>query len=216
MSKKFAVILSGCGVYDGTEIHEAVLTLLQIDKQGASYQCFAPNIKQAHVINHLTGKEAKEERNVLVESARIARGKVKDLKEFSAKDFDALIMPGGFGGAKNLSDFAFKGADLTVNVEVERALKETNGAGKPIGSLCITPVIMAKVFKGATLTIGSDVGTAQAIEELGATHKQTTHGEIITDEANKIVTSPCYMLDATISQIEEGAKNVVQKILSMI
>ena len=128
MSKKIAIILSGCGVYDGAEIHETVLTLLRLSQQGAQVQCFAPDKPQMHVINHLTGEEMPEQRNVLVESGRITRGQSRDVRELKAADFDALIMPGGFGVAKNLSDFAVKGADCTVDADVLAAIK-ASGSG---------------------------------------------------------------------------------------
>ena len=211
-----AVVLSGCGVYDGAEIHESTLTLLALDKQGASYQCFAPNVEQAHVINHLNGEATEESRNVLVESARIARGDIKDLKDFSADDFDAVIFPGGFGAAKNLSSFAFDGADCSVNDDVAAAVKAVHGAGKPMGALCIAPAMMAKLFEGAKVTIGSDPGTAEAIETMGGHHMATTHGEIVIDDNLRLVTSPCYMLDATISQIADGTENAVRTLLDMV
>lgn len=213
--KKFAVVLSGSGVFDGAEIHEATMTLYAIMKNGGEYEIFAPDIPQHHVINHITGDEMQESRNVLIESARIARGKIKDLKEFNAADFDAIIYPGGFGVAKNLSNFAFKGADCSVNSEVERSILDMVKEGKPIGALCISPAVMAKVLQGAELTIGSDKGTAEAIEKMGATHKTTTHGEVVVDEGFKLVTTPCYMLDATILDIADGANNVVKTIMGM-
>lgn len=211
--KKFAVILSGSGVFDGAEIHEATLTLLAIMKQGAEYEIFAPDIPQHHVINHITGEEMGETRNVLIESARIARGKIKDLKEYKAADFDALIFPGGFGAAKNLCDFAFKGADCNVNAEVVSAVRKTSEKGKPIGALCISPVIMARIFGDIELTIGQDAGTAEAVEKMGATHKLTNHGDVIIDEKNNVFTTPCYMLDANILEIATGASNIVKAML---
>ena len=211
--KKFAVILSGCGVFDGAEIHEATLTMLAIMKQGAEYEIFAPDIPQHHVINHITGEEMGETRNVLIESARIARGNIKDLKEYNADDFDALIFPGGFGAAKNLCDFAFKGADCNVNAEVVYAVRQTSDRKKPIGALCISPVIMAKIFGDIQLTIGQDAGTAEAVEKMGATHKLTNHGDVIIDEKNNVFTTPCYMLDANILEIETGASNIVKAML---
>jgi enhancing lycopene biosynthesis protein 2 len=214
--KKIAVVLSGCGVYDGAEIHEAVLTMLAIASQGAAYQIFAPDIEQHHVVNHLTGAEMDEHRNVLVESARIARGDIKDLGEFKAEDFDAIIFPGGFGAAKNLSTFAFDGSNCKVNSEVEAAIRGMVSLGKPVGALCISPVILAKLLGDVEITIGDDAGTIEAIEEMGATHKPTTHGEVVIDQEKKVVTTPCYMLDATISQIGEGASNVVKAILEMV
>ncbi len=214
--KKIAVVLAGNGVYDGAEIHEATLTLLAIARQGAQYQCFAPDINQAHVVNHLTGQEMPEIRNVLVEAARIARGNIKSLSDYKASDFDAIIFPGGFGAAKNLCSFAFDGIDCVVIPEVEKAIKSTVEAGRPVGALCISPVIVAKVLGDVELTIGQDKGTAEAVVKLGATHVNTTHGEIVTDEKYKVVTTPCYMLDATIDQIADGAENVVKKILELV
>ncbi|MCD4789024.1 MAG: isoprenoid biosynthesis glyoxalase ElbB [Bacteroidales bacterium] len=211
--KKFAVVLSGCGVFDGAEIHEATLTMLAIKKQGAEYEIFAPDIPQHHVVNHITGEEMKEIRNVLVESARIARGNIKDLKEYNPSDFDALIFPGGFGAAKNLCDFAFKGPDCTINDDVVNAIQKTAEQHKPIGALCISPVIMAKIFGDVEVTIGQDAGTAEAIEKMGATHKQTDHGEVIADEKNLVFTTPCYMLDANILQIAKGASNIVKAMM---
>ena len=211
--KKFAIVLSGCGVFDGAEIHEATLTMLAIMKQGAQYEIFAPDINQHHVVNHITGEEMPEQRNVLIESARIARGQIKDLKLYDPNNFDALIFPGGFGAAKNLCDFAFKGADCTVNTDVEKAILKTAGKNKPIGALCISPVIFAKIFGDVEVTIGQDAGTAEAIEKLGATHIQTNHGEVVFDEKNNLFTTPCYMLDANILDIAKGASNIVKAML---
>lgn len=211
--KKFAVVLSGCGVFDGAEIHEATLTMLAIKKQGAQYEIFAPDISQHHVINHITGEEMDETRNVLIESARIARGQIKDLKQYEPNNYDALIFPGGFGAAKNLCDFAFNGAECTINPDVEKAILKTAGKNKPIGALCISPVIFAKVFGDVEVTIGQDPGTAEAIEKLGATHIKTNHGEVIIDEKNNLYTTPCYMLDANILEIAKGASNIVTAML---
>ncbi len=213
--KKVAVVLAGNGVYDGAEIHEATLTLLAIARSGAEYQCFAPDMEQAHVVNHLTGEEMPEKRNVLIEAARIARGNIKPLSDYYAKDFDALIFPGGFGAAKNLCTFAFDGTDCKVNPEVEKAVRTTVAEEKPLGALCISPVLITKILGDVMVTIGQDQGTIQAIGELGGTHKKTTHGEIIVDKKYKVVTTPCYMLDASIDQIATGAENVVRKILEM-
>ncbi len=214
--KKFAVILAGCGVYDGAEIHEAVLTLLAINKAGASYQCFAPDIRQHHVLNHLTGAEMAENRNVLVESARIARGNIKVLNEFKVADFDALIFPGGFGCAKNLCTWAFEGDGCTVNPEVEKAIKGMYDAGKPVGAMCIAPVILAKLFKGTSLTTGQDPASAGFMEKMGNKAVMTTHGEVIIDPERKLFTTPCYMLDATIDQIAIGTDNIVKAILKSL
>jgi enhancing lycopene biosynthesis protein 2 len=211
--KKFAIILSGSGVFDGAEIHETTLTMLSIMQRGAQYEIFAPDINQLHVINHLNGEEMDETRNVLVESARIARGEIKPLSEYNEEDFDALIMPGGFGAAKNLSDFAVKGPDCTVDKDVARAIKDTVAAKKPLGAICISPAVVAKVIEGVELTIGQDADTIKGLEAMGARHKKTTHGEVVVDEKYKLFTTPCYMLDANILQIWEGADNIVKAML---
>jgi enhancing lycopene biosynthesis protein 2 len=214
--KKFAVVLSGCGVFDGAEIHEATLSMLAIVRSGGSYELFAPDIEQHHVINHLTGQEMDETRNVLVESARIARGKIRDLKEFRPDEFDGLLFPGGFGAAKNLSGWAFDGADSMVLTEVEDAIIGMKHENKPIGALCISPVILAKVLGAVELTIGDDQGTAEAMESIGATHVETNHGEVVVDNKHKVASTPCYMLDATIDQVALGAENVVKAMLEMM
>ncbi|MGE5476224.1 MAG: isoprenoid biosynthesis glyoxalase ElbB [Bacteroidales bacterium] len=217
MSKpRFAVVLSGCGVYDGAEIHEAVLTLLAIDRAGGTYQCFAPDIAQMHVVNHLTGEETGETRNVLVEAARIARGAVKPLSAFDAAAFDALVFPGGFGAAKNLCSFAVDGPECTVNPDVERAIKAMRSGAKPIGALCISPVILARVLGEVDLTIGTDAGTASAIEQMGAHHVTRLQGEVAVDAARKVVSCPCYMLDSHIGQIADGADGVVRKLIELM
>ena len=214
--KKIAVVLAGNGVFDGSEIHEATLTLFAIAKHNASYEIFAPNINQHHVINHITGEEMPETRNVMVEASRIARGKINDLAKFNASDYDAIIFPGGFGVAKNLCTFAFDGVDCSVNHDVENAIKSMIEQEKPIGALCIAPVLLAKILDGIEITIGQDKSTAEAVINMGAKHKETTHSEVIIDNKHKIVTTPCYMLDANIGQIGEGALNVVKAILEMI
>jgi len=213
--KKLAVILSGCGNKDGAEIHESVMTLWAIHKHGADFQCFAPDIPQHHVLNFITGQEMDENRNVLVESARIARGNIRDLKNYQAADYDGLILPGGLGAAKNLSTFAFDGPHCFVNAEVERAVRDTAAQGKPIGALCIAPAIVAKILGNITVTIGQDQATEAAIAKMGAAHEKTTHGEITIDREHKVVTTPCYMLDARVDQIGEGAENLVLAILEM-
>ena len=214
--KKIAVILAGCGVFDGAEIHEAVLTLLAIRKLGAEYTIFAPDKDQHHVMNHYTHKESAENRNVLVESARIARGKIKPLTGFIATDFDALIFPGGFGVAKNLCTFAFDGPDCVVDPSVELAIKSMLNARKPIGAMCISPVLLAKVIsKQVKVTIGNDASTAAAIHKMNAEHQNTNHGEVVIDKNFKVVTTPCYMLDADILQIQEGTENLVRAVLDL-
>ncbi len=214
--KKFAVILAGCGVFDGAEIHEATLTMLAIVRNGAEYQCFAPDIEQHHVINHITGEEMSEKRNVLVESARIARGDIKALNEFNADEYDALIIPGGFGAAKNLSTVAFDGPNASVNPDLEKAVLSMAEAHKPIGALCISPAIIAKILKDVNVTIGQDKGTAEAVEAMGATHVLTDHGDVVVDEDKLVFTTPCYMLEATIADIDDGAENVVKAMIEVL
>lgn len=216
MKKKFALVIAGCGVYDGAEIHEVVMSMQAVLKHGGEYQLFAPDIKQHHVVNHLTGAEMPETRNVLVEAARIARGKIKPLSELHTAEFDALLLPGGFGVAKNLSNFAFTGADCRVNSELEKVVLSMVETKKPIGALCISPAIIAKILPGATVTIGNDSSTTQAIEKMGANHAATNHGEVIIDSNYKLATTPCYMLDANILQIAQGADNVVKALLEMM
>lgn len=211
--KKFAVVLAGSGVFDGSEIHEATLAMLAIKRQGAGYQCFAPDIPQHHVINHITGEEMKETRNVLIEAARIARGDIKPLTDYKAEDFDAIIFPGGFGAAKNLSTVAFDGPDAKVDPDVEKAVQETLKAKKPIGALCISPAFIAKIIQGVNVTVGDDEGTIGAIEKMGGQHVKTTHGDVVVDEENKVFTTPCYMLEADITDIDDGASNIVTEML---
>lgn len=217
MAKKtFAVILSGCGHQDGAEIHEATLTLLAVHKHGAEFVCYAPDIKQHHVLNHITGQEMNEQRNVLIESARIARGKIAALATFDANSVDALVIPGGFGAAKNLSSYAFDGAKCAVNADVAKAIRAVHASGKPIGALCIAPVILAKILGNVTLTIGQDPGTAENLTAMGAQHVPTMQGEIALDRQHKIVTTPCYMLPSRVDQIAEGADNLIAAMLTMM
>ncbi|MDJ0622782.1 MAG: isoprenoid biosynthesis glyoxalase ElbB [Desulfocapsaceae bacterium] len=212
----FAVILSGCGHQDGAEIHESTLTLYAIHRHGADYHCFAPNILQHHVLNHITGAEMDDTRNVLIESARIARGNISDLADFTANEFDALILPGGFGAAKNLSDYAFQGADCQINPDVEKAVKTMHGAGKPIGALCISPALIARILPGVKLTIGSDQSTSDNIRVMGAQHIVAQETEIVVDTDNRVVTTPCYMLDSRVDKIAEGVDRTVAALLEMI
>ncbi|UTW09731.1 isoprenoid biosynthesis glyoxalase ElbB [Pseudomonas benzenivorans] len=216
MNKKVAVILSGCGVYDGSEIHESVITLLRLDQRGAEVHCFAPNMEQLHVVDHYSGDEMDETRNVLVESARIARGKIKDVRELHADDFDALIMPGGFGAAKNLTDFALSGANLKVQPDVLNAAKSFASAGKPVGLICISPVLAARIFgNGVECTIGSDHDTAAALTQMGAVHRECEVSEIVEDPARKLVTTPAYMLAQSISQAASGINKLVDRVLEL-
>lgn len=217
--KEIGVLLAGCGVMDGSEIHEATLTLYFLDKQGAEIICMAPNKDQSDVVNHVTGNAAGEKRNVLIEAARIARGKIVDVKNVKADELDAIIIPGGFGAAKNLCTFAVDGTECRVDEGVARLLKEMHAKKKPIGALCIAPVLIARLF-GAELspeiTIGSDAGTAAALEKMGARHKKANTDEIVVDARNKIVTTPCYMTAQSIKEVGAGAEKLVAKILEMV
>ena len=216
MSKKIAVILSGCGVYDGAEIHESVITLLRLDQRGAQVQCFAPDIAQLHVIDHLTGEEMPESRNVLVESARIARGEIKDIRDANADEFDALIVPGGFGAAKNLSNFAVEGAGCSVNPQVLELAEAFAEAGKPVGLICISPALAAKIYgPGVTCTIGNDTDTAAALDKMGATHQECSVEDIVEDTARKLVSTPAYMLGKSISEVASGINKLVDRVLEL-
>jgi len=215
---RVAVLLAGCGVYDGSEIYETTLTLLALDKANASYQCVAPNIEQAHVVNHATGDEATgETRNVLVESARLARGEILDMAAAKVADYDALVVPGGFGVAKNLCDFAFKGAEMTVNPAVREFIQAFHQASKPVGLMCIAPTMTAQLFgAGARCTIGTDKDTAAAVEAMGAVHEAKAVDEILLDEKNKLVTTPAYMEATRISEAAVGIEKLVQQVLKMV
>ncbi len=221
MAKKIGVILAGCGVYDGSEIHEAVITLLAIDRAGAEAVCMAPDIDQMHVVNHLTGDVAeRESRNVLVESARIARGNIGNLADAQAADIDALILPGGFGAAKNLCDFAVKGPDCEVNADVARLIREMFAAKKPVAAVCIAPAILSKVLGTDQvpheLTIGTDEGTAAALSKMGSSHVQCPARDFVIDESIKLVSSPAYMLAGSIAEAAEGIDKTVNALIGLI
>lgn len=218
MAKRVGVLLSGCGVMDGAEIHEAVCTMLALDRAGAEVVCLAPNKDQATVVNHLSNTPQGERRNVLVESARIARGKVRDVAAVKASDLDAVILPGGFGAAKNLCTFADDGARAKADPGVERLLRDLHAAGKPIGALCIAPAVLAAVLgKDARpeLTVGTDEGTGKALEAMGARHVKTPVSDIVVDRKNKIVTNACYMLATRISEVADGAEKVARAVLEL-
>lgn len=217
---KVGVILSGCGFQDGSEIHESVLTLLALDRAGVEVACFAPDIPQARVVNHRTGEDMTETRNVLVESARIARGDIRDVREADASELDALILPGGFGAASSLSDFAQRGADCEVQADVASLIREVHAQGKPIGAICIAPTVVARVLGtpgegGPTLTIGSDAGTAAAIEACGAHHATCPVDDRIVDEDAKIVTTPAYMLGPGVADVAKGIERCVAEVVRM-
>lgn len=218
MAKRVGVILSGCGVYDGAEIHESVITLLALDRAGAEVVICAPDIEQMHVINHHTGEVAEgESRNVRIEAARIARGPVADVAELDAGDLDALILPGGFGAAKNLSTFAVAGADCEIDPGVAALVREVHAQGKPIAAVCIAPALLAKVLgtEGPKLTIGNDAATAGAMEAMGATHVTCPVTEFVIDRERKLVTSPAYMLAGSISEAAEGIEKTVAALMEL-
>ena len=217
---RVGVVLSGCGVNDGAEIHESVITMLALDRAGVDMVLMAPNIDQLHVINHYTESEMDESRNVLVESARIARGKIRDMAEVHASDVDALIFPGGFGVAKNLCDYAMAGADCSVNPDVKRLTTDVHKAGKPIGVICIAPAMFAKIMQGAgdsvELTIGTDEQTSSDINSMGSNHISCPVEDIVIDKKNKIVSTPAYMLAQRISEAAEGIEKLVKEVLAMV
>ncbi|MCL4116737.1 UNVERIFIED_CONTAM: hypothetical protein GTU68_035414 [Idotea baltica] len=214
---RIAVILSGCGVYDGAEIHESVLTLLRLDQREAQVQCFAPNIKQKHVVNHLTGQSTEEERNVMIESARITRGAINAVTELTADQYDALIIPGGFGVAKNLSSFAEQGAECSIQADFLAAVRSFVVAKKPIGLICITPALTAKLIgKNVHCTIGADAESAALIEKMGAIHHNCKVEDIIEDKHYKLVSTPAYMLATSINQAAIGINKLVDRVLELI
>jgi enhancing lycopene biosynthesis protein 2 len=215
--KKVAVILSGCGVYDGSEIYEASLVLLALDKAGIQYQCMAPNIQQMHVINHLTGEEMPESRNVLVESARLARGDIIDIADASASDYHGLIFPGGFGAAKNLSNFAVAGSEMTVNEEVASFAQSIHQQNKVIGLVCIAPAMAPKIIgEGVKCTIGADAETSAAISAMGGVHQNCEVDSCVIDEENKVVTTPAYMLATRISEAAAGIEKLVSAVIERL
>lgn len=225
---KIGVLLSGNGVYDGSEIHEAVLSLLAIDEAGAEWICLAPNYNQHHVINHTNGQEMPETRNILVEAARIARGNIKDIDGFDINEIDGLVMPGGFGAAKNFSKWAFNGPEGEINPQVKDFLTQLIQAGKPIAALCISPVVLAKALEGSTrkplLTLGTTAAASpydiaashNGIAALGAVTQEKNVDGILVDTDNKIITAPCYMMEVSIKQVRANAKMAIDKLMEMI
>jgi len=216
MTKTVGVILSGCGYLDGAEIHEAVCTLLALDRAGADVRCFAPDV-EFEVVDHRSGEPTGERRNALAESARIARGEIADVASASAADLDALALPGGFGAAKVLSTFASQGTDCELNGDVARLLRDMHASGKPIAAICIAPAVVARALgdQGPTLTIGNDDGTAGALQAMGCEHQDCPVTDFVVDEANKIVTTPAYMLGPSIAHVHQGIEKSVEALLGM-
>lgn len=225
---KIGVLLSGCGVFDGAEIHEATLALLAIAENGGEAVCFAPDKDQLHVINHMTGDEMDEKRNVLIESARIARGDIQPISEISPDSFDALVIPGGFGAAKNLNTWALKGPDSEIDESVKKIILATHKAGKPIAGLCMGPTVIAKALQDSgvksTLTMGTteekspyDIkGMSEGLETVGAVAEMKTVREIAVDEKNKIVSAPCYLMEATIVDIRNNTKKAIDQLFKWL
>lgn len=228
MSYKVGVLLSGNGVYDGSEIHESVFTLLAIDENRGEAVCFAPNIDQHHVVNHISGAEMEEKRNVLVEAARIARGAISDLAEVSHSDLDAIVIPGGFGAAKNLTKWAFSGPDGEINSDVKRIINEFAEAKKPIVGLCMGPTVIAKALEDAGKKQHLTVGTTEeaspyeidaisaGMEKVGAVAEMKTIREIAIDTDNRIITAPCYMMEGSITDIRNNIKQAIEQLFEML
>lgn len=220
MSKKILIILAGCGAKDGSEIRESVLVMLAVDKAGALYQCAAPNKNQHHALNFLTDEELPQPRNILTESARIARGRIEDLATVSMKDYDALILPGGFGAAKNLCSFAFDGVKATIDPEVNRIINEAYDQHKPIGAICIAPVLVALSLHtknpNIVLTLGTDPSANANLEAIGVKSKACLTTEFVLDEKNLIASSPAYMHGSSrISELEQGITGCVNAVIDM-
>jgi enhancing lycopene biosynthesis protein 2 len=225
---KIGILLSGCGVYDGAEIQEAVFSMLAVEEAGAEYQCISLNKNQHHVINHLTGDEMNESRNMMVEAARIARGNVIDVSEVSPAILDGLIIPGGFGSAKNFSKWAFDGADGEISPEIKLLLVNFVNAGKPIAALCVSPILVAKALEGSAikteLTMGNTTDKSpytiadfnNGIEQTGAKIKEKALNEVFVDVENKIITAPCYMMDAKISEIKSNIDKSVKALINLV
>lgn len=221
MSKRIGVILSGCGVYDGSEIHESVIAILALNRAGAEIMMMAPDRNQVHVINHLTGEVAEgETRNVLVESARIARGNILDIAAVQADELDAIVMPGGFGAAKNLCDFAFKGSECELDIDVSRLIQDMHRAGKPIVAMCIAPAVATKALTAIgvkpTITIGNDAETAAELEKMGGHHHVQGVEGVEIDSENRLISTPAYMIGPEIKDVAEGIENTIDQLMKML
>lgn len=226
--KKIGVLLSGNGVYDGSEIHESVFTLLSIAENGGQYVCVAPNMDQHHVVDHTTGNEMEQTRNVLTEAARIARGDISDLATISADDLDALVLPGGFGAAKNLTKWAFSGPDGEIHPEVKRIIAEMVIAKKPVVGLCMAPTVIAKAMENSGVEVRLTVGTdqepspyeieaiSQGMEKTGAVAEMKTKNEVLVDVQNKIISAPCYMMEASIVDVRSNTKQAIDELFKLL
>jgi len=216
-AKTIGVILSGCGVYDGSEIHEATLTLLALSQRGFDAKVYAPDQNQMHVVNHVTGQPATEERNCLTEAARIARGQISPLSELDLRDLDGIVIPGGFGAAKNLCNYATAGTDLEVNPELEKVLKQAHEQGKPLGFICIAPIMIPKVFgPGVRATLGAKGDDSAAFIKMGGEHVECGVELAVLDEKHKILSTPAYMVAQTISQAHTGIDQLIAKLAELL
>lgn len=225
---KIGVLLSGCGVYDGAEIQEAVLTMLAIEEIEAEVVCISINANQHHVINHTNGEEMSESRNMLIEASRIARGAITEINDVSPADIDALVIPGGFGSAKNFTKWAFSGPNGTILPEVKLLLVNMLNVGKPIAALCVSPVVLAKALEGsifeASMTIGSDQEASsydikdfsKGLQSLGTTTEMKSVREILVDKKNKIVTAPCYMMEASILDVRKNIRSAIEALRDLV
>ncbi|MCH2100527.1 MAG: isoprenoid biosynthesis glyoxalase ElbB [Planctomycetes bacterium] len=218
---RVGVCLAGCGFLDGAEIREAVLTLLSLSRAGAEVICFAPDQEQMHVVDHLRGEPVEgESRNVLVESARIARGDIMALVDFDLDLVDALVFPGGFGVGKNLCDFADQGSDCTVQSEVEDLIRAARARDLPMGFICIAPALAAAALRGSgeelSLTIGRDASTAEALAAMGAQNTACDAHQAQLDDVHKVASTPAYMLEAPLHEIAQGIDEMVQEVLAMV
>ncbi len=215
---RFAIVLSGCGRADGSEIHETTCAMLAIDCANSTYQCFAPDINQAMVVNHITGEKVSEQRNVLIESARIARGNIRPLTEYNPDDFDAVVFPGGIGAVINWCDFSVSGVSCQVENSVRKAIWDSYKKSVPIGAMCIAPVLIAKVLgsEGVKVTIGNDEQVIASITRTGAVHENKNAMEVCVDPIHKVVTTPAYMLASSIKEVCEGADNMIKALIKMI
>jgi enhancing lycopene biosynthesis protein 2 len=220
MGAKVGVVLSGCGYLDGAEVHESVLTLYFLERAGAEIKCYAPDRNQMHVVNHLTGEPTDETRNVLVESARIARGQIEDIKKARMADLDALVLPGGYGAAKNLSEVATKGPAGEVDPDLVRLVADAHGQKKPIVAICISPAVLAAALqrsgKTANVTIGNDKATAEAIASTGSTHTECPVDKAVVDEANRVISTPAYMLGPGPKAVGAGIEEAINKLMSWL
>ena len=218
--KEIGVVLSGCGAQDGSEIHEAVITLLSLDRAGAHAKIMAPDMKQLHVINHLSGKTMNSNRNSLIESSRIARGKIVPINTVKGEDIDAIIFPGGTGMAKNIFNYALVGKDFTIISDVERITIESLKLGKPIGAICIAPVMIAKILQNmginGIVTGGYNQQIIEDIEDMGINTKQVGAEDIVIDEVNKIISTPAYVEGKSIGEVAIGITKLVDKVLELV